>query len=289
MKLTYENENNQKIELKYSAPFFLQSIEGEYGLTNIITSNSNAYIDGSTVINTRIDNRYLSITGIIKTNTVNELIDKRIELIKIFNPKFKGKLVYENGDIKRVIDCYIEDAPKFTDRNVKIQKHFRISLYCPYPYWRDESDSKVDIALWEGGFHFPLIIPADSGVYMGVRNPSLIVNVNNTGDVESGVIIEFKALGTLRNPSLFNVNTREFFKINKAMVEGEVIRVNTNIGNKRVTQFLNGVETNILNLIDLESTFLQLKVGDNLFRYDAEENLNNLEVSIYYNPMYLGV
>ena len=73
------------------------------------------------------------------------------------------------------------------------------------------------------------------------------------------------------------------------MVAGEVIKVNTNIGSKKITKVLSGVETNILNYIDLNSVFLQLDVGDNLFRYDAEENLNNLEVSIYYNPYYLGV
>ena len=130
---------------------------------------------------------------------------------------------------------------------------------------------------------------AKTGIIMGLREPSLIVNVLNTGDVESGMIIEFKALGTLKNPSLLNVNTGEFLKINKSMVSGEIIKVNTNVGNKKVIKDLNGIETNILNLIDLDSTFLQLNVGDNLFRYNADENLNNLEISIYYNPYYLGV
>ncbi len=73
------------------------------------------------------------------------------------------------------------------------------------------------------------------------------------------------------------------------MVAGEIITVNTNVGAKKVIDNLNGVETNILNLIDLDSTFLQLGVGDNLLRYDADTNLDNLEVNIYYNPFYLGV
>ncbi len=128
-----------------------------------------------------------------------------------------------------------------------------------------------------------------TGIIMGLREPSLIVNALNTGNVESGMIIEFKALGTLTNPSILNVETQEFFKINKSMVQGEVITVNTNIGAKKVIDNLNGVETNILNLIDLDSTFLQLRVGDNLLRYDADTNLDNLEVNIYYNPFYLGV
>src|SRR5665648_504005 len=42
------------------------------------------------------------------------------------------------------------------------------------------------------------------------------------------------------------------------------------------------------NYIDLGSTFLQLDVGDNLMRYDADTGIDNLEVSIYFTPQYLG-
>jgi len=106
------------------------------------------------------------------------------------------------------------------------------------------------------------------------------------------MVIEFYARGTLKNPSLFNINTREFIKINKSMVAGEKIIVNTNYGKKKITQNINGVKADILNYLDIVGggdTFLQLDIGDNLFRYDADENLNNLEVSIYFSPQYLGV
>ncbi|BDR75753.1 hypothetical protein N071400001_14770 [Clostridium tetani] len=127
---------------------------------------------------------------------------------------------------------------------------------------------------------------------MGHREPSLIVNVNNNGQVKTGMIIEFFARGTVVNPSLFNVNTREFIKINKSMVAGEKIIVNTNFGKKKILSVNNGIETDAVNYLDIEGggdTFLQLDVGDNLFRYDAYENLNNLETTIYYNNNYLGV
>lgn len=41
--------------------------------------------------------------------------------------------------------------------------------------------------------------------------------------------------------------------------------------------------------LDVDSTYFQLSVGDNLYRYSAEENLENLEVSIYHDDLYLGV
>ena len=44
-----------------------------------------------------------------------------------------------------------------------------------------------------------------------------------------------------------------------------------------------------LDYLDVDSTYFQLSVGDNLYRYSAEENLENLEVSIYHDDLYLGV
>ena len=51
----------------------------------------------------------------------------------------------------------------------------------------------------------------------------------------------------------------------------------------------NGVETNIYRYMDVDSTFLQLDIGDNTFRYDADDGLSNLEVTVYFAQKYLGV
>ncbi len=69
---------------------------------------------------------------------------------------------------------------------------------------------------------------------MGHRVSNLIVNINNTGAVECGMKIQFKALATVVNPSLFNVNTREFIKINRTLSAGDVLEVTTEFSNKRI-------------------------------------------------------
>lgn len=277
--------NNKVLDINENTPYNLIDIEGIEKSESELNLVSNAQYDGSVVVSKRLKNRPVSITADYKGS--NKEIERQ-KLISFFNPKNTGILIINYGDIERAIEYNIED---FNCKLVNINNDliFKVEFICPNPYMRNILESKVNIALWKGRFHFPLVIPKDIGIIVGLREPSLIVNVNNTGDVECGVIIEFKALGTVSKPSLLNVNTGEYIKINKSMVAGEIIRVNTNIGNKRLIRILNGVETNILNYIDVNSTFLQLDVGDNLFRYDAEENLNNLEVSIYYNPYYLGV
>ena len=277
--------NNKTLEITENTSYKLVNIDGIERSNLELNTVSNAQFDGSVVVGRRIQNRPISITVDYKGE--NKEIERQ-KLISFFNPKNKGVLIAEYGGIERAIEYEIEDFNcKLT--NIHDDLSFTVDLICPNPYWRNILESKINIALWKGMFKFPLIIPQNIGIIMGLREPSLIVNVLNTGDVESGMIIKFKALGTLKNPSILNVETQEFFKVNKSMVAGEIITVNTNVGNKKVIKDLNGIETNILNLIDLDSTFLQLNVGDNLFRYNADENLNNLEISIYYNPYYLGV
>ncbi|MFR1708167.1 MAG: phage tail family protein [Clostridium sp.] len=277
--------NNKTLDIAKSTSYKLVNIDGIERANLELNTASNAQFDGSVIIGRRIQNRPISITVDYKGE--NKEIERQ-KLISFFNPKNKGVLIAEYGGIERAIEYEIEDF-NCQLTNIHDDLSFTVDLICHNPYWRNIVESKINIALWKGIFKFPLIITQNIGIVMGLREPSLIVNVLNIGDVESGMIIEFKALGTLKNPSLLNVNTGEFLKINKSMVSGEIIKVNTNVGNKKVIKDLNGIETNILNLIDLDSTFLQLNVGDNLFRYNADENLNNLEISIYYNPYYLGV
>ncbi|OPD21404.1 phage tail family protein [Clostridium botulinum] len=284
-KFIYENEKGQQIEFSIWSPFFLENIEGISGLKNIIYSSKGMGQDGSTNTGSTLDDRNIVIQGAITEN--KEL--NREKLLSIINPKLKSKLIYIDGNIKKYVECIVETAPIISKEN---NHKFQISLLCNNPYWKDYIDSKVNIALWKGDFHFPLVIPQGKGITMGHREPSLIVNVLNNGQVKTGMIIEFFARGTLSNPSLFNVNTREFIKINKGMVAGEKFIINTNYSKKKILQELNGITTDILNYLDIVGggdTFLQLDVGDNLFRYNADSNLDNLEVNIYFNPQYLGV
>ena len=123
----------------------------------------------------------------------------------------------------------------------------------------------------------------------GYREQSVIVDCYNAGDVSTGMRIKFTALGVLENPVLLNVETGEFIQINRTMQAGDVITVNTEYGNKGAALERNGEVIDCFKDIDVDSTFMTLGIGDNIYRYDAASGVDNLEVSIYYNPQYLGV
>ena len=124
---------------------------------------------------------------------------------------------------------------------------------------------------------------------IGFRQPSLIVNVYNGGDVRTGVRIEFQALGDVLNPIIASVDSLEFIRLNTTLQEGYVLTLSTCYGDKWAELNRDGLITDALRYVDVDSTFLQLAPGDNLIRYDAEQGLSNLEVSIFHNNLYLGV
>ncbi|APQ73877.1 phage tail protein [Clostridium botulinum] len=286
-KIIFKNERGQSIELGNSTPFILTKIEIGSPKTTILTSKSPGQ-DGKTHHGTFLDERILPIEGAIVGDTVEDMYRKRQKLCSIFNPKINATLTYINNASEHVINCIVDSSPTFREQIDDMQE-FLIQFYCPNPLWMDLIEEKEEIALWVGDFHFPLIIPPE-GIIMGHRVSNLIVNAKNRGDVECGMRIEFKALATVVNPSLFDVYTRKYIKIKRTLNAGDKLVVNTDFGNKRVEMIRsNGVRQNVFYYIDLNSTFLQLAPGDNLFRYDAEKGLDNLEMALYYKPLYIGV
>lgn len=287
MSFVYRNKNNDEMILTESNIKILK-IDGISSLNNEINTTIGVNQSGETYVSDRVDAREIDIKLLIRA-TENEYSAIKRKLMKLFNPALEGELILQsvNGDKK--IATRVKVSPNFKRTSYIRNKEVEISLIALDPYWKDANETKTEIAVWKGNLSFPLFIPHDTGIMMGYREPSLIVNTNNIGDIKTGMRIEFKALGTVVNPKLVNVETQDFIKINKTLEKDEVIEVTTDFSNKRVIFSKNGITENAFNYWDLYSTFLQLEIGDNLLRYDAEQGLDNLEVTIYHTSRYLGV
>lgn len=264
--------------------YWWNEAEGLDGIENNLYTVKGAGQDGESLIGKNLQARVITIEGQI----CNNVVSAKRKLNRIINPKLSGKLVYSDGIITRWIPCYIQKAPVVA-RNGKYPE-FQIEFYCPYPFWRDgdgNSKNVADIALWVPAFQFELEIP-EEGIEFGYRSPSLIVNVINDGEIETGIMIEFRAVGATSNPAIINVETQERISMTIDMQAGDIIHILTGYGEKKAELIRNGVRSNVFNAIDADSVWLQLDVGDNLLRYDATET-DNIEVSIYYDAAYLGV
>lgn len=258
------------------------------------THHSYKYVNqiGVYVTGTTLETRSIVIIGwIIAEN--DKLMTARKEILNRFiNPTQAIDLYYKKYKLRFLPNTSIKYAETEKDNNDVVCK-FKIEGYCADPLFSEEMESKVTAANTKALFHFPLIISEvpnpPKGAVFGLRQPSLIVSVENKGAVDVGMKIIFKANGTLVNPSLTNVRTQKYFKINKTMSAGEEIIVDTIVGEKKIQGTINGSKMNYFKYLDLDSEWLQLSVGDNLFRYNADQNVENLEVYIYYNNKYLEV
>ena len=246
---------------------------------------------GDTFVAARIESRDVDITGVIRERDPEQIRAHRRMLARILNPQLSATLTYAYGSFVRVIDCRSVNAPEITKSKKDVYYHFSVQLVCLNPFWREATETRSDIAAWVGLFEFPAEIPGIElgGMEFGYRMPSLIVNVSNGGDVETGMRAVFSALDAVSHPSLINMTTGEMISLNIDLVEGDLLTVSTGYGQKNAILRRNGEDHNALQYVDISSTFIQLQPGDNMLRYDADQGISNLEVSLFHSNLYLGV
>ena len=258
------------------------------------THHSYKYVNqiGESIENTSLGPRPITIEGWVVANDERSMTSLKQRLNSFINPQEIYSLFYNNY----VINFKPDETVKYTnnrEENNDAFCKFQIVGTAPNPLFSDNFENKLSFVTTNPGFHFPLEISQslpDKGIVFGKRMVSLIANVANNGSVTIGMRIIFKANGTVVNPSLINVNTLEEFKINKTLVANEEIEINTNIGEKGVRGKVgNNNQTNYFMYKDVDSTWLQLETGDNLFKYNADSGIDNLDVFIYYYNRYLEV
>lgn len=296
--LTYENINGGKLVFGVASVYHVNVSQDVTGLSDIddtIYSTSSNGQDGDTFVGVRIEPKDIKIKGRIRDANIEHQRQYRRSADKILNPKINdgkvipGTLYYSCGSYTRKIGAIADSAPKWT-RDGAFQ-HFEINLRCLSPFWEEDTGLKADVASWIGDWEFPTEIVKDDETSMtfGHHEESVIVDVFNGGDVSTGMRVVIRALGAMADPLLFNVDTREFLKVNYSFVAGDVLTIDTNYGHKTATLEREGVTTNLFRYIDTDSTFMQLTVGDNLFRYDASSGADNMECSVHYSQKYIGV
>ncbi|WP_020189718.1 phage tail family protein [Kurthia sp. Dielmo] len=291
--LTITNANGES--LTFGDTFKLYEEIDLSGLSaNVSTSEKSG--DGASYQNTTLETRDFEIPFFIHRLISDKewYEEKRRDVYRVCNPKKNPMRIdfTTKSNAEYYVNAELVSSPSMpTDfehsNNVWQKVLLQFDATDPYIYARNKTN--VDLATWIPLFEFALEIPEGEGIEMGQRSPSLIANVVNDGQDDTGMLIKFKATAALKNPSLINVNTYEEFKINIDMLPGDVIEVSTYRGNKYAKLTRNNITTSVFGKIDYLSTFLQLRTGDNLFRYDAAQGLDNMEISMQFNEKFLGV
>lgn len=219
---------------------------------------------------------------------------------KYFPKKKPLKLLIETDNRMAEIVGYVEEnEPSIFSKN----EGSDIVIKCPSPYFYSAGDDKKNITVFseiEPLFEFPFENNSltEDLIEMGeIKNKAENVVVYN-GDIETGVIITIHALDEVGDITIYNIRTREVMSISaekiskitgKGIIAGDDIIINTIKRNKGITLLRNGEYTNILNCLNKNADWFQLKKGDNIFAYTAKFGSSSLQFKIENRLLYEGI
>ena len=279
-KVTFINAVGEEIEL-YRSPFFLAKIEGLGDVEADIQTQKAPGQDGSTYLNTILEERYIPIeVEIIKDFHVN-----RQTISRVFNPKLgPGTLIYENDKFIRRIQAVPEHVPKFNDPRPRLTQNVVIDLVCHNPFWLTEEKAE-QMVVWEGGLKFALKLPT----FFARQSLNKAKIIDNDGDAEAPIRVTFN--GPATSPiTIMNKTNGEFITVKQNLLEGDVLEIDTTFGKKSVVKILaDGTRQNAFHYITLDSTFLQLQIGNNLIDYTTGADYERAAVNIKWHNRYIGI
>ena len=259
----------------------LSKPEGIEGTDYTVDTEKNNQYDGSKVKNKRIEERPISLEFEYERAGINT--NEREFIIGFFNPKQTGNLTVDYGGYKKTIDYEVVSV-KDKQENIYGKLSFLVELTCPDPFFKDIEESSSLIRTWIGGWEWKFSLPFS----LKKRGPQEAV-INNEGHVPTPVQVEFP--GPAYYPQVVNKTTGEFIKVRVTLDVYDVLYINTDFGKKTVEISRSGGEKeNAFDLIDLDSDFFDLEVGENVieFKVDNAETLNQ-EVQLSYRNRFVGV
>lgn len=279
-ELKYTNDLGDSI-LFGSEAYKVIELEGFGEVAATVQTQKSPYQDGSTRIDSVLQERPLYINFVIRGDQYSDLVIMRRWVGKVFNPKIEGTLsvIHDGGEYE--IKCYPEHVPLFPDSGTDAIGRMQtvgVDLIAPDPYWK--TPSITEEPAFEPRFRFPTRGPFIMGIQ---RDRRIIVN---DGDSPAPLLVEF--FGPATNPKIVNNTTGEFIKIRQNLLEGERMMIDTSDSS---VYFINesGEQRNVFPWIDPMSIFFRLQIGENDIEYTADSDIQGSVVNISYNKLYNAI
>ena len=284
-QIQFTSSLNQSVTINYEEDYLLQDLR----ISSIDAENLNEASfnqDGSTYLDSLFQERNISFRVIIFGNTPQERYQKRRNLFQIFNPKLgEGTLVYTNDNDSKSLTCVSDRLPVTSVVQQDVTANTLavvVSLTANDPYFFDNNVTTRQLQDFLNRFRFPFHFP----VVFSLRGDNVIVN--NNGDVETPVKVTF--FGPARNPQITNVTKDVFIKLNRNLLLGERLVVNTAPNNITI-EFIapNGQTFNSYSSLDPTSSLsaFSLLIGDNTLTFEAEEGSPLVEIE--YRQRWVGI
>jgi len=279
-KIICYGERGGSIEFCYRGyPICLVDTDGFSAADYAVTTTKNNNQDGEAYNGATANKRNIVITA----ELIEDFAAQRGRLFSFFQPRSLGTVHYIDGGTMRKADYYVE---RVLVEESGVTRPVTISLICPDPKFYDDNATTIKLSS-RRGFTFPLRL---KNPFIVTQNrPQLIGEINNVGNVSSGVTIRFIAIGNVSSPYMVNMTHGERLTVNTTMLTGDIITVTTDQNSRKVMLTRNRITTNITNKLVYPPAWPQVHPGTNAFRLGAAADVSNLKATVTYTQAYWGV
>ena len=281
-----------------SSGFLITNLKGitpvsaDINLTDITTQ------DGGLFNSARIQKRNITMALMFMPKPTIE--DTRLLSYRYFPVKKQVTLEFETDNRKAQIIGYVEK----NDINIYTKAEYSaISIICPDPYFYSTSPDTDINTVFSGTvpafrFSFPSHSDAAPDLIFGKMRSVNERIIKYTGDAEIGMEIIIRTTGAVGDVTIYNRITQEsmILKADKlaaltgsSLIAGDVTTINTYRGNKKIELLRNGVVTNILNCLDKNADWLQLRKGNNTIAFNASSGVLNIQLEVSSKTIYEGL
>lgn len=287
--LKIRNSSGKTIQLAPSDDYALAGITGLTPSDASVNTTEMATVDGARFNSSHVSSRNIVIElkprG--KRATVRQA---RITLYKYIQTKQKIRVYIANDQRDVYIDGYVE---QFEDGGTifSTDQRLQISIICPDPFFRDNSadEQEVIFSATEAAFVFPFTIVDGDPIPFSVLANSEYKSIYNAGDTACGMILKVVASGAVTNPKFYDEANSDTMTFDIDLVSGDELTITTVQGSKSVVLRRSGVETNVINTMSHDSSWMKLEPGDNVFYYSADSGADNMALTFYFTNLYEGI
>jgi phage-related protein len=270
--LTVENAKGEQLNLTQNPDYVITNIDGLHPPDAIINMMERAGHDGALFNSAKVNYRQLILDIAINSNAC----ENRNNLYRFFQSARPVRLIYNNELRGVYIEGYVQNAPiGFFQPKQTIQ----ITIICPDPFWHSTVNVEGMTDGMEALFEFPFSIP-EGGIPFSEYYGGNAAHIWNPGTVESGIIMEIRATGAATNPRIYHQNTDTFFRVNTTLQSGDVLTIDTRPDHKKIQRVRSGATSNLIASRDLNSTWLIMDPGENVYILSAASGVGNLTCQI---------
>ena len=297
-KITVNNGMDNPTEIELSNPYShginISGIDGiGPGLINI-TQVEMATIDGSTITSVRKPSRNIVFT--IKPMFVTSVEDTRLRVYSLFPLKRFVRLDFQTENRKAYIEGVVDKVePNIFEEEVTMQ----VSMICADPYFKAASPGILEFSKTIPLFEFPFMNEGTTPqLLMGEIRDYLEQELFYEGDADTGIEIHIFMYGDVKEDiEIHNVANRESMTIRVSKMGSKFgylkaldeIVVSTVKGNKYMKLIREGISYDILNFLDRDVTWIQLRPGNNMLTYVAGASTYKLAITMIYSILYAGI